>query len=144
MGNHEPARLAAPLWRRVADDADAAEIAEAMVMTWREIDAVLTPIIGQLGLAALYKRSLYLTGTGHPWLTTAHDGTQPGIDLATLKLVFTRQLSRETAVAGEALLRTFDTLLASLVGPSLTERLLHPVWNHAAPGPGSPEKDTFP
>jgi hypothetical protein len=142
MGSQESSRLAAPLAHRVAKDADAARIAEAIASTWQEIDAALTPIIGQRGVAALYKRSLYLTAATHPWLGATHQSVQPTLDLAALRSVFAQQTSADAAAGGSALLQTFHELLASLVGPSLTERLLRSVW--ADSSSGSPAQDTSP
>lgn len=39
-------QIATALARRVGDDATAAQIAEAMVAIWHDIDGALTPIIG--------------------------------------------------------------------------------------------------
>jgi len=65
----------------------------AFVPAWQEIDAVLAPIVGKRGSAALYERSVQLQLTG--------------------------------AQAGSAaLLHTVRELLAPLIGPGLTERLL--------------------
>jgi hypothetical protein len=113
-----------------------------MVATWKEIDAGLAPIIGPRGVAALYKRSLYLTGGAHPWLAGLHEGTPTTMDLAALKSVIAQQSSADAAVGGNALLQTFHQLLASLVGPSLTERLLRPVW--ADSSTAAPAQDTKP
>jgi hypothetical protein len=140
MESQESRRIAAPLAHRVAKDADAAQIAEAVVSTWQEIDAALTPIIGQRGVAALHKRSLYLTGAAHPWLAGMHEGVQSTMDLATLKSVLAQQSSADAEAGGGALLQTFHELLASLVGPSLTERLLRSVWANSLSGP--PAQDT--
>lgn len=142
MESQESRRIAAPLAHRVAKDADAAQIAEAVVSTWQEIDAALTPIIGQRGVAALHKRSLYLTGAAHPWLAGMHEGVQSTMDLATLKSVLAQQSSADAEAGGGALLQTFHELLASLVGPSLTERLLRSVWANSSSGP--PAQDTLP
>jgi acetyl-CoA acetyltransferase len=43
----------APLGDRVADDASAGQIADAIVALWQEIDQALHPIIGHRGVAAL-------------------------------------------------------------------------------------------
>lgn len=105
-----------------------------MVSTWQDIDAVLRPVIGQRGVAMLYKRSLYLISPVHPWLAGMHEGVQATVDLEELKSVFTQQSSPNAAAAGGAFLQTFYELLTSLVGPSLTERLLRPVWAHFPSG----------
>jgi hypothetical protein len=122
-----------------AHDASAAQIADAMVATWYEVDAALAPIIGRKAVAALYKRSLYLTGRTHPWLAGAHDGAQAAIDLAALKSVVARQSNAEAALGSSELLQTFDQLLSSLIGPSLTERLLRGAWAGASSGPPTPD-----
>lgn len=70
-----------------------------------------------------------------------HQGVQTTVDLAALKAILAQQDS-ETATAGGALLQTFYELLASLVGPSLTERLLRSVWENPLSGP--PAQDTSP
>jgi hypothetical protein len=117
-----------------AHDAPAAQVADAMVATWHEIDAALTPIIGSKAVVALYKRSLYLTARTHPWLAGTHEGAQ-ALDLAALKPVVARQSSAEAALGSRALLQTFDRLLGSLIGPSLTERLLRSAGPDALSGP---------
>jgi len=142
MESQESRRIAAPLAHRVGEDADAAQIAEAVVATWQEVDAALTPIIGQRGVAALYKRSLYLTGAAQPWLAGTHKGVPTAMDLAALKSVLAQQSSANAAAGGGALLQTFYELLTSLVGPSLTERLLRPVWANSLSG--RPAQDTTP
>jgi hypothetical protein len=115
--------------------ADSAQIADAVALTWSEIDAALTPVIGQRGVAALYIRSLYLVRSAHPWLASADDGAQTAIDLARLKSVLAQQSSSDAAAGGGALLQTFYDLLASLVGRSLTERMLRSIWAKFSSGP---------
>ena len=142
MHSQQSRPTGAPLALRVGNDADAGQIVEAIVATWQEINAALTPIIGAGGLAALYKRSLYLTGAAHPWLAGAHEGAQTDMDLAPLKAVLRQQSSANVAAGGDALLQTFHALLVSLVGPSLTDRLLRSVWANSSSGP--PAQDVTP
>ncbi|HWU70347.1 MAG TPA: hypothetical protein VN017_03210 [Pseudoxanthomonas sp.] len=118
------------------------QIADAIVSALQEIEAVLSPIIGQRGVAMLYKRSLYLMGPAHAWLAGVHEGIQSTVDLAALKSAFEQQSSANAAAAGDAFLQTFHDLLSSLIGPSLTERLLRPVWAPFSSGP--PAQDTPP
>ena len=135
--SQESQRIAAALVRRAET---AQQIADAMVSTWQAIDAALSPIIGQRGVAMLYKRSLYLIAPTHPWLAGTHEGSQATMDLAALRSVFAQQSSTHAAAAGGAFLQTFHELLSSLIGPSLTERLLRPVWAPFSSGP--PAQDT--
>lgn len=122
-----------------ANEASAAQIADAMVATWHEVDAALTPIIGRKAVVALYKRSLYLSGRTHPWLAGTHESAQ-ALDLAALKPVVARQSSAEAALGSLALSQTFHQLLGGLIGSSLTERLLRSAWADASSGP--PVQDT--
>lgn len=113
-----------------------------MVSIWRAIDTVLSPIVGQRGVAMLYKRSLYLVSSAHPWLVGLHEGNQTTMDLAALESVFAQQSSQHASIAGGAFLQAFHELLSSLIGPSLTERLLRPVWAPFSSGPSA--QDTSP
>jgi hypothetical protein len=124
-------RDAALLLPRVQDGADTATIALALASTWRTIDAALAPIIGTLGVAALYKRSVYLTSSAHPALSTLHEHIEDGIavaDPSTLTAALERQDLAQAAAAGDALLQTFCYLLTTLVGSTLADRLLDRVW----------------
>ena len=123
------------LAHQVDQGADAAQIAATVVSTWREIEAALYPIVGRRGVASLYKRSLHLTSPAHPWLAVLQDDIQAAMDLAALQSVLTRQGTADAAVGGGDLLQTFYELLASLVGPSLTDRLLHSIWADPTSGP---------
>ena len=69
------------------------------------------------------------------------EGIPTAIDLATLKSVLAQQSSADAAGDG-ALLQTFYDLLASLVGPSLTERMLRSIWKTSTSG--APAQDTSP
>jgi hypothetical protein len=142
VDSEKNSQLVATLAQRVGNGADAGQIADAIVVTWQEIEMALTPILGQRGVATLYKRSLYLTAVAHPWLAGTHEGVHTAVDLATLRATFARQTSGNAVAGGVALLHTFDGLLASLVGPSLTERLLRSVWANSISGPAA--QDTSP
>ena len=138
----EGRQIATSLAHRVGDDATAAQVAAAVVVIWHEIDAALTPVVGKGGVAALYKRTLYLTGAAHPWLALRREDLSTGVDLVALKAALSQQSSAAAVAGGNDFLQTFHTLLASLVGASLTERLLRSVW--AKPSSGPPAQDTSP
>jgi hypothetical protein len=107
---------------------DAGSVAEATLSTWHQIVARLSPVIGARGVDALFGRSLYLTSTVFPLLAIAGDQEDRASVLASIK---TRLAGSQTNTAAEAsytLLTTFVELLTNLIGESLTERLLGPVW----------------
>lgn len=142
MENHESSQADTGLAYKVGNDADATQIADAIVLTWQEINTTLIPILGERGVAALYHRSLYLTSSAHSWLAETYTGIQTPMDLEALKRVIAQQTSANAVAGGAAVLQTFYGLLASLVGPLLTERLLRSVWANSFSG--GPALDTTP
>jgi len=141
---------------RIPAPRDSAQIAEAVYAIWQDIETALHPIIGHGGVAALYSRSLSKVALVYPWLDQArlgqHGQGQHGqqdqhekksllsaTDPLDLKAVLAKQDAQQAAAAGAELFRTFRELLASLIGPSLTDRLLHSVWSKTA-GPSSAQE----
>jgi hypothetical protein len=123
------------LERRIDDGADATQIAAFIVADWQQIELILRPIVGARGVAALYQRSLFVSGKEYEWLTPCYRGIQAAIDLPLLKTALALQ-QRDIAVqGGTALFTTFHELLSSLVGEALTTRLLFSVWDSSLRGP---------
>lgn len=131
VDQHEGRPSAASLAPQGGHALSSDQTAQAIVTAWHAIDDALTPVIGARGLAALYLRSLHLTAA-HPGLATA-DG--PGKLVLTaaptpaqLQALIACQSPANAAAIGNTFLEVFHALLSSLVGPSLTERLLRAVW----------------
>ncbi|MEO8671980.1 MAG: hypothetical protein ABI411_11745 [Tahibacter sp.] len=119
---------------RAGPGGDSIGVAESVVAIFRQIDVALAPVIGQRGVAALYKRSLHLAGVTHRQLTIQQDGAPVELALHTLHAALL-QRSRADAIAfGVDLIVSFQQLLTTLVGGSLTERLLRSVWTHSPSG----------
>ena len=113
-------------------DADGATIAKMAVSIWRDVGIALSPIIGQGGVDALFKRSLHLTRIAHPCLATVLENVAQPDAVAALQAVLAQQISATAVAANLALLQNFQDLLTSLIGLSLTERLLRPVWDKSS------------
>jgi hypothetical protein len=113
----------------LATTEDAAQIAAVAASTWREMHAVLSPVIGPGGVAALYQRSLHLTGTAYPCLGAVREDALRIGEFAALEVVLSQQTSAQALAANGALLKAFCDLLSGLIGVSLTERLLRSVRN---------------
>ena len=129
--------------RSTAGSLDAAHTADDAVVTWRKIDDALWPILGHAGMAALFKRSLYLARADHPALTAMVDVEIAPGDFALLRETLAQQSSADAAAAVQAgLLKIFLDLLTSLIGAALTERLLRSVWDHN-PSSGEAVQDTL-
>ncbi|MEX5683042.1 hypothetical protein [Pseudomonas silesiensis] len=106
------------------------------------MDSALTPILGQQGVAALYRRSLHLCAANHPRLAGTYDSVQASLDLTALKSVLVEQSAADALFFGEVLLSTFYQLLTTLIGPSLTARLLRGVWEPSLSD--TPSQETSP
>ncbi|PPT95011.1 hypothetical protein XaraCFBP7407_12650 [Xanthomonas arboricola pv. arracaciae] len=116
------AAAVAILERQVAAGAEASTIASTVVVMLQQIDKVLTPILGPRGVAALFKRALFLTKDEFPWLDEAFAAVE------TVGVVLSQQRTEMTAAGGAAFVHTFHAVLVSMIGPALTERLLRSVW----------------
>jgi hypothetical protein len=121
----EPIRLA--LVPR-ADLPEADATAQAAAVTWRLVAAQLTPVIGARGLEVLFGRALHMTSAAFPWLAVSTDRGGSDGPLPTVALCLARQDPATAAEASYKLLLTFTELLTTLIGESLTRRLLAPVW----------------
>lgn len=139
--NSHSGRIAEQLAQEVARGADADRVADLIVATWMAVETSLAPIIGAASVAVLYTRSRHIAGRGHPWLTPRQ--ARIAMDLPELRSLLTQQDAASAAAGGGGLLQTFYELLSSLVGPSLTERLLHAAWTKPSTG-GPAAQDTSP
>jgi hypothetical protein len=135
----EAGRIQATIAEVAAIAEDAGRVADIAASTWREINTVLSPVIGPGGVAALYQRSLYMTRSSYPCLAAVReDALRPG-EFVGLQLVLSQQTSGYGVAANGALLQTFCDLLASLIGASLCERLLRSVRNLSSSGASGPD-----
>lgn len=134
MTRNESRPIAFALACRLGKDADASRVAEAVDGLWQEIDTALQPILGKGGVSALFKRSLHLAAESHPCLALAPADLAPDHMAAAVKAALLTRGDPEAAAAAGALFDEFYSLLASLVGASLTERLLRSVWAYTSTG----------
>lgn len=124
---------------------NAATVAKATSRTLGEVNVILTPVIGELGVNVLLKRSLHLTSRAYPWLAMVEKQENTGDFLDSLR---DRLAERDTPLAVEAssaLLSDFTELLASLIGHSLVDTLLEPLSASLTPSYKTgtpPEQDT--
>lgn len=126
-------RLNAMVEHLAAQGASASSIADAAVAIWRDVEDALSPIIGCSGVAALYRRSLHLARGTHPCLVDTDGADREPAGFPALHRVLCLQSAADAVAANDALLQTFYDLLASLVGATLTERLLRSVQDaHSA------------
>ncbi len=110
---------------------------DAALATLSEIARVLTPIIGQRGVIALYQRSLFLCASRHKCLSElggSMEKPDSGLHLDALHAALVPHSLDTVALCSNDLLSTLNQLLISLIGVSLAERLLRGVWRNALCG----------
>lgn len=97
----------------------------ALVQPWLLLSVQLTPLIGESGFCALVGRALRVSSVCVERLNTG-EGARPVADLfASLTRILNEIGPENAAAANSAMLGTFTTLLATLIGDALTKQLLH-------------------
>lgn len=93
----------------------------------------LSQLIGDLGVSAVWARSVHLTQREYSWLarTPQFDHEDP---LTHLRLSLERQPAATAAAAAASLFSTFCSLLGTLIGNGLTMRLMREAWPDIASG----------
>ncbi|MBC8994939.1 hypothetical protein IAI51_00120 [Pseudomonas sp. N40(2020)] len=99
---------------------------------------ILAPIIGQEGVFALYRRSVFICASRHTCLSILNDSLEK--DFSGLRLLLAQQTSDTATTYGDDLLKTLNELLISFIGSSLSERLLQAVWENSLSD--TPAQDT--
>jgi hypothetical protein len=127
-------RIHARVAQLVARGASAAEIASATAEDWRAIEAALSPIVGGRGFIAILHRSMHLLGPLAEVATTDPD------PIAAWQRALAARSAADASESGARLLDEFCNLLVALIGGSLTERLLRPVWDRPTTSAG--DQDT--
>jgi len=137
MQSQESDGIAAYLTRAGSDGASSRQVAAAVTGAFQAIDRELAPIIGKRGVAALYKRTVHLASGTHSWLAAAKEEIPTALDVTALEAALAARTAADAADAGTLLLRSFNKLLTTLVGPLMAERLLRPVWATFLSGPSA-------
>ena len=132
---NEPRRqaIARTLAQGVGASPGAGAVTDAILGTWQAVARRLAPVIGERGVDVLLRRALHVTSKAYPWLAVGGDHGNSVALLDSLTKRFQSCEAEGAMAAGNELLVTFTDLLASLIGESLTGRLLAPVWSPAPP-----------
>ena len=128
MDTHRSHEIAAWLLRGAGTESSTDQVVASIIASCQDIDGALTPIIGPRAVAAMFHRSARLAGQNQPLLAGTLTGPTTTLDLSGLQTRLAAQTPPDAAAAAGLLLHTFHELLGSLIGASLTERLLRRVW----------------
>jgi hypothetical protein len=127
-------RIHAHVAQLAATGATAAELAAAAGEDWRAIEAVLSPIVGGRGFVAIVQRSLHLLDQSQQVLIDVESIVAGSDPIDAWQQALSAHSPADACEASARLLHVFCHLLAALIGGSLSERLLRPVWDRPARG----------
>lgn len=113
-----------PLSQRVAKDDDSQRIAAAISALWADIQTALQPVIGRRSVSALLWRALQLGAAKYSWLAAIRFASDDAVNLGELTALFAAQPPALAREAGDALFEIFRELLLTLIGATLSDRLL--------------------
>lgn len=118
-------RRSAPTLKAVGNGKEsAAQQALALALTLEEISAVLAPILGPVAVAALYRRCLHLCSVAHAGFEPLQGQDEAGASIASIQALLAHLTSAEARQMSETFIETFYSLMASLIGSTLTEQLV--------------------
>ena len=117
-----------------SDDAESSTaVAATAAMACRQISKHVSRLVGDLGMRAMFERSLYIAGSSFECLRTIeidkHDGPYEA-----LRVCLERESPEAALVAAQHVFTTFIELLERFIGERLVANLLHEVWPQVFPG----------
>jgi hypothetical protein len=121
------------LAQEAGTDADAKALAAAALRVYDTLAGQLALLIGEGGVRALTARSLHLVRRDFPWLAEAQDPDPSEGPFAQVGFCLERQEPAIAMEAATAALATLGGLLATLIGETLTMRVLRAAWPSAFP-----------
>jgi hypothetical protein len=122
------------LTQEAGADADARGLAAAALRVYETLAGQLALLIGEGGVRALTARSLHLVKRDFPWLAETRETDPLEGPFAQLGVSLARQEPAVATEAAIAALATLGGLLESLIGETLTMRVLRAAWPGAFAG----------
>lgn len=111
-------------------DAPPSRLAAFAVQRFEELARHLAPLVGELGVHALFARSVADARSTLPWIAATTSTDAPWV---ALREAMARQEPRAIRDAFAGLLAALIELLARLIGDGLVRRLVHDVWPEVLP-----------
>ena len=110
------------------------EVTAAAVAVHRKLLGTLSPLLGDIGSLALFRRSLKLSEATFPLYSEVRSNDREGLVNA-LHEILRKQSPNVILTASVALLAAYINLLETFIGEQLTRQLLQDAW---------PDLHTFP
>jgi hypothetical protein len=105
------------------------DVAVSAVQTYMKLLACLSVLLGEAGSVGLFRRSLRLTEATFPFFSAARDANLETL-LSSVSTCLQTQRAEVALEASVELLAIHIELLATFIGPRLTEQLLQEAWPH--------------
>jgi len=121
------------LTREAGTNAYAKALAAAALRVYDTLAGQLALLIGDGGVRALTARSLHLVQRDFPWLAEAQEPVPSEGPFAQVAFCLERQEPAVATEAAAAALATLSGLLATLIGETLTMRVLRAAWSSVFP-----------
>jgi hypothetical protein len=96
---------------------------------WRSMAEQIISVVGQGGFQSLYARSIFMAQRSHPWLAQPAASLPVDLIFGTLSTCLAEHTPDQAQAANALLMLTFTDLVASLIGESLTVRILKTAWD---------------
>lgn len=126
-----PTELFETITRRLAPDGAAATRADA-VQVWRTLFKQFAPLIGPLSTQLLFARSLAAAQADFPWLPrAAPNGAHTSFEA--FERCLDGRAPQDIAAVNRALLSSYTTILAELIGMRLTISFLQAAFPDVEP-----------
>ena len=118
-----PTELLATIMERLTPNGDPATV-DGAIDVWTCLFARFHPLIGLLGTELLFARSLGLHEKAFPWLPQATTSIQAGQVFDSFTRTLVGRSPEDIIAANRALLASFSTQLAELIGARLATQFL--------------------
>jgi hypothetical protein len=112
------------------DHAPSSSVAGLAAQRFEELARYLSQLVGDMGVRALFARSVASARSTYPWLAAATPSAPPWV---ALRGAMERQEPPAIRDAFAGLLSSFIELLARLIGDGLVRRLMNDVWPEVFP-----------
>lgn len=124
---------------RAGSGAGATALAAAAGSAYGDLVRVFSPLIGNLGVAALTGRAVHLAQQEHTWLVSARGPDQVNEPMGQVIAGLERQDPAVAADAAATVFTLLTELLVTFIGASLTTSLLRQAWPDAFFAAGTEE-----
>ena len=106
---------------------------DTVILLWEQMATKTISIVGENGFRSLYIRSILLNKSKFPCLSKYDPKSEINNQFTELKLCLEKQHSNQIIEVNNQLLITLSDILSSLIGETLTTKILCLAWGDVTP-----------